>query len=485
MESVASDNTIDNKYKILEKKGKGASAIVYLAEDETTKKKYAIKVLKELTPSFEHEINILKKVSALNNPYIINLINYGEGPVKREGKEEVNSQYFVLEYSAKGEIFDYLYYSQTGLKEKYAKLVFKKILMGVQAFHKAGICHRDLKMQNILVDDSFNPKICDFGFGKEMDGLLNQFLGTANYAAPEIFLHRPYDGIKVDIFSLGVCLINLVTCKFGFVKAVRKDKYYKYIMVRQFNKYWESVKDTLGKISKELISLYIRMISFNPDERPSIEEILKDPWMKEINDLKEEEYNLLEKEVIEDFKRREIKVKENNSNINSDSSSEISFGNNRGESEEVTTYFDLDLNPKYQKTGLNMNYYIKINGKLDPSQYMNKLANKISSEFENNARIDVEDKTKLKFNVVFPVVEEDENEEENEEDKKLQEELDKLGLKEEDENEEEIKQKDCIIQVKLFESVNGGYLIRFVKRGGEIEEYHKNLDKIMKIVKHI
>ena len=54
MESVASDNTIDNKYKILEKKGKGASAIVYLAEDETTKKKYAIKVLKELTPSFEH-----------------------------------------------------------------------------------------------------------------------------------------------------------------------------------------------------------------------------------------------------------------------------------------------------------------------------------------------------------------------------------------------------------------------------------------------
>ena len=187
MESVASDNTIDNKYKILEKKGKGASAIVYLAEDETTKKKYAIKVLKELTPSFEHEINILKKVSALNNPYIINLINYGKGPVKREGKEEVISQYFVLEYSSKGEIFDYLYYSQTGLKEKYAKLVFKKILTGVQAFHKAGICHRDLKMQNILVDDSFNPKICDFGFGKEMDGLLNQFLGTANYAAPEIF----------------------------------------------------------------------------------------------------------------------------------------------------------------------------------------------------------------------------------------------------------------------------------------------------------
>ena len=69
------------------------------------------------------------------------------------------------------------------------------------------------------------------------DGKLNQFLGTLNYAAPEIFLHRPYNGIKVDIFSLGVVLINLVTCKIGFVQANRKDKYYKYIIVKKYKQY--------------------------------------------------------------------------------------------------------------------------------------------------------------------------------------------------------------------------------------------------------
>ena len=486
MESDAVDSTIDNKYKIIEKKGRGASANVYLAEDETTKKKYAIKVLKENNPSFESEIEILKKVSTLENPYIVNLINFGEGPIKIGDKEAINRQYFVLEYASKGEIFDYLFFSQTGFKEKYAKIIFKKILKGVQAFHNIGICHRDLKMQNILVDELFNPKICDFGFGAEMDKELNQCLGTINYTAPEIFLHRPYNGIKVDIFSLGVVLLNLVTCKIGFLQATRKDKYYKYIMVRKYDKYWESVKSQLGPLSEELKSLYIKMVCFNPDERPTLGQILNDPWMKEINDLKEEEYKLLEKELIEDFKIREIRIKEKNEIIDSvSSSSEISLGNNRGLSEEDKDYFELDLNPKYnQKTGLNMNYYIKINGNLDPSRFMNKLANKVSSEFGKKAQIEVENKSKLKFNVIFPSIEENEDDKEKEEEEKnLEEELDKLGLEDIDDFEEGIEKKDCIIQVKLFESINGGYLIRFVKKRGEIEEYLKNLDSIIGIVK--
>ena len=53
---------------------------------------------------------------------------------------------------------------KVGLGEKYGKVIFRKILEGVQACHNANICHRDLKMQNILFDEQFNPKICDFGF---------------------------------------------------------------------------------------------------------------------------------------------------------------------------------------------------------------------------------------------------------------------------------------------------------------------------------
>ena len=493
MESNISEgnSTINGKYKILEKKGRGASATVFLTEEETTQKQYAVKVLKEITPTFQNEIAILKKISSLKNPSIVNLIEYGEGPIKMASKPEMDKQYLVLEYASKGELFDYIYCSQKGLKEKYAKLIFQKILKGVKAIHDAGFCHRDLKMQNILVDEKFNPKICDFGFasdlqGKDGSGLLTDYLGTMNYAAPEIFLNRPYKGVKVDIFSLGVVLLNLATCKIGFIQATRKDKYYRNIMVKRYERYWDSVKNQIGEISPELKQLYIKMVCFNPDERPSIEDILnKEPWMREIKNLSEEEYKSLEEEVFEDFKEREIKVKENNLNLESESNDDINLSGNRGIGEDDTIYFDLDINPKLcLRTGLNMNNYIKINGNLKPNNFLNKIANAINSKFEDKVSIDV-NKEKLKFDVTFEFADEEE-EDENEKDKKLEEELDKLCLEEGNEEcENEIERKQSVIQIKLFESMNGGYLLRFVKKGGEIEDYHKNLNSIIEIIKSL
>ena len=492
MENSSSEekSTINLKYKILEKKGRGATAVVFLTEEETTKKKYAVKVLKETNNKFEEEIKILKKISLLKNPSIVNLIEFGEGPIKIVSKPTTNKQYLVLEYASKGELFDYIYCSQKGLKEKYAKLVFQKILKGVKAVHDAGICHRDLKMQNILVDENFNPKICDFGFAAELkgedgSGLLNEFLGTLNYAAPEIFLNRPYKGDKADIFSLGVVLLNLVTCKIGFIQANKKDKYYRNIMVRKYNRYWDSVRSQVGEISSEVKNLYIKMISFNPDERPSIEDILdKDPWMQEIKNLSEEEYKSLEKEVYKDFLEREIQVKQQNLNLESSSSEEISLDGNRGAGEEDKVYFDLDINPKLcERTGLNMNNYIKINGDLKPRNFMNKLASSISSKFEDKVSIEP-NKEKLKFNITFEIPDEEEGSEE-EDDKQLEEELNKLVSEGNEECENEIERKQSVIQIKLFESINGGYLLRFVKKGGEIEDYHKNLDNIIEIIKKI
>ena len=490
-ENTTQESTINGRYKIIEKKGMGASANVYLCENLENHKQYAVKVLKQVSPSFQKEIQILEKISKLNCPYIVNFIEFGEGQVKIASKPNVNKQYLVLEYAEKGEIFDYIYCSQEGLKEKYAKLIFKKILKGVDAIHKSGICHRDLKMQNILVDKFFNPKICDFGFaekieGKDGSGKLNDFLGTANYAAPEIFLHRPYNGVKADIFSLGVVLLNLVTCKNGFVKAVRNDKYYRNIMTRKFAKYWNDVKGQLGELSEELKNLYIKMVSFNPDERPSIEEILNDPWMKEINDLNEEEYKKLEKEVFQDFKEKEIKVLEKNENIEASSSSDISLGDNRGIEDEIGDYFNLEINPKLcVRTGLGMNNYIKINGKINPSKFMNSLVSKINSEFEDKISLAPINKDNLKFEVIFEDNDEEEEGDLTEEDKQMEEELDKMGLENVEDFEDALEKKNSVIQVKLFESLKGGYIVRFVKKGGEIEDYHKNLDNLINIVKKL
>ena len=314
MKAESKDNSkIKNRYTIKERIGKGGYSKVYLAEDEINKKLYAIKVLNENNESFENKIKIQKQISSINNPYIINLIDFGESLIKIESTKNENKQFAVLEYCSKGELYNYILNSENGLEEKYAKLIFKKILLGVQSIHNLGICHRDLKMENILLDDSFNPKICDFGFateikGKDGSGKLSDFLGTKNYAAPEIFLNKEYDGIKVDIFSLGVILLNLVTCKIGFVKATLDDKYYKNIIFRNYILYWKLLKNHIGEISNELKELYLKMVDYNPDKRPNIEAILKDPWMKEINDLNDEEYKKLENEVYNKFKELEVDV---------------------------------------------------------------------------------------------------------------------------------------------------------------------------------
>ena len=126
-----------------------------------------------------------------------------------------------------------------------------------------------------------------------------------------------------------------------------------------------------------------------------------------------------------------------------------------------------------------MDNFIKLNGDLTPAKFMNSLANKINKELPIGGRIETYNK-KLKFNVIF-----EENQEEEEIPEDLEEEFKKLGI---DDNGEEtenknIKRNDTIIQIKIFESYNGGYLLRFIRKGGEQKDYLDKIGKISALIK--
>ena len=441
MESNSDQETIDNKYIILEKKGHGATANVFCVKDFDHDTVYAAKILKKHSDYFDKEVNILNTLKTANNPYIVNIVGAGEGLIVRKNHPQTTNQYLVLEYASKGELFNYIYCAKCGLSERHSKVIFAKILKGVQACHSKGICHRDLKMQNILVDADFNPKICDFGFATDNNDHLTEFLGTQQYAAPEILRNRAYDGFKA--------------------------------------KYWTEVEKHIKGMSQELKDLFIKMVAFKPNERPTIEEIFASPWMKEIRDLNEEQLAQLENEIREDFLKRETAVNEvikQEMEVENDDSMGSS-GNRSGTDEEI--YFDLSLKPKYAQTGLNMDNYIKLKGTLTPAKFMNSLANKINKEYNNECLIET-NKEKLKFNVVF---EENQTEEEIPED--LAKELKELGIDEDEEENENnnIKRNDTIIQIKIFESLNGGYLLRFLRKGGEQKDYLDKIGKISALIK--
>ena len=155
------------------------------------------------------------------------------------------------------------------------------------------------------MDEYYNPKICDFGFviqvheGRKLKGRC----GTRGYCAPEILKEKKeytgYDGIKADIFSLGISLLSLVTGK--------QDKNIeKIIEANKFDEYKEKLKIQIKDTSPEFQSLIIKMIDFNPDNRPKIDKILTEPWFNGINDndLKQQE------DYIKEFnEREEIKKK--------------------------------------------------------------------------------------------------------------------------------------------------------------------------------
>ena len=465
---------INNKYKILEFKGKGGYGWVYEVEEINTENKYAVKILKQKNDSkFENEIKMLDIVSKLKNPYIINMKECGEEEIKLRSRPLENRQYIILDYATEGELCEYILNDNNGFENKTGKLIFHKILKGLEAIHKSGICHRDLKIDNILMDEHFNPKICDFGLatelkGKNGSGKLSENVGTDKYKPPEMHYHEDYDGVKADIFCLGIILLIITAGKKGFSAAKKKDSYYKFIYENKFNDYWKTTGH--AGLDEDLKKLIFQMLSFKPENRPSIKEILESPWMKEIKDLNNKEYKELENEVINEFTKIKQKIIAQNGTLTVDK--EESASENRGISGITKKYFSLDLTPKYAlKTGLNMKHYLKIIGDVNPCELMNRIANKIKNHYGD--KIDITPSSlKLKFDIYFKnfdeeIVEENNNEEDNEN------------------TEDEIEEEESVIQVKLFESKKGGFIVRFTKKKGGAIEYYKYLDELRNLIKKL
>lgn len=290
---------IDKKYNLIKRIGSGGTSKVYLATSVSNPTQcFAVKVIKSSSSTdskfFNNEVNMLKQVKHNN---IVTLIDGGEGVLARHenGKKSI-VQYLVLELIKYGELFDYIFFPQKGFGEDIGKYIFHQLLDGLEACHKRGIVHRDMKTENIMLDEGWIMKLADFGFatkaeGKKGNGLLYTALGTASYASPELLQKKPYLGVQSDIFSLGVSLFVLVTGKMPFKHALVDDPYYKEIVKLNFDRYWDKLSSKVPPVSNEFKQLFVMLISYDPCSRPTIEEARHHKWSKDFKANKEEIHN--------------------------------------------------------------------------------------------------------------------------------------------------------------------------------------------------
>jgi serine/threonine protein kinase len=203
----------------------------------------------------------------------------------RETGKKYEIQYLVLELIKFGELFDYIFFPQKGFGEEIGKYIFTQLIEGLDACHKTGTVHRDMKTENIMLGEGWQMKIADFGFstkteGKKGNGLLYTALGTASYASPELLQKKPYLGVPSDIFSLGVSLFVLVTGKMPFKHALVDDPYYKELVKTNYDAYWKKLDTKVPEVSKEFKQLFVKLIAYDPTTRPSLDECRKCDWLK-------------------------------------------------------------------------------------------------------------------------------------------------------------------------------------------------------------
>ncbi|GLB40992.1 putative kinase-like [Lyophyllum shimeji] len=181
--------------------GEGAYGKVRMGTHRLTQTRVAIKQIpKAMSASLTREIHHHRQ---LHHPHVTQMY---------EVIATESSIWIVTELCCGGELFDYL--AEKGrLSEDEARIMFGQLCLAVAYLHDNGIVHRDLKLENVLLDERCRVKLGDFGFTREFErgSFMETYCGTTGYASPEMLEGKKYQGPEVDVWSLGVILYCLLT----------------------------------------------------------------------------------------------------------------------------------------------------------------------------------------------------------------------------------------------------------------------------------
>jgi len=254
-------------YKFVELIGKGAFGKVTLGIHKLTGRYVAIKAIDK-----SYMQDAFSKQKVMQEVYILKKIHHSNIIRLFEVFESAKHFLLVMEYAGGGDLLQFVK-KHKKLDEHTTQHYFKQIVHGLAHCHCRSVLHRDIKLDNVLMDTEGGIKICDFGVSRLItkDQIIKEQCGTPAYLAPEIIEDIGYTGFYVDLWSLGVLLYTMLQGTVPF-KASSLEELHALILQGNF-KY-------PVKISVEAKDLIEKMLVVEPVQRISIPEILKHPWLK-------------------------------------------------------------------------------------------------------------------------------------------------------------------------------------------------------------
>jgi serine/threonine protein kinase len=246
------------KYQSLADINKGSYGVVSLVKDVTDGTHYALKcIAKSRAPQLDearHEIEMHKRLGEHRN--IARLIDHFE---------ENDNTYLVLEYCPAGDLYEAIKAGR-GPRDQGTVLEFMSQLIDAVIYcHSVGVYHRDIKPENILITADGTVKLADWGLATTVRVNREFGVGSERYMAPELFDEvntTEYDAAMADIWSVGICLLNILFGRNPFTVASQKDK-----LFLDFASSREALFDIFPTLSPDVFSVLRHALTLDPDNR--------------------------------------------------------------------------------------------------------------------------------------------------------------------------------------------------------------------------
>ncbi len=254
---IAEGTVIDSRYRVLGKLGAGGMADVYCAEDTHLGRKVALKMLhtrfaqdQEFVERFRREAS---SAAGLQHPNVVGVYDRGEFD---------GTYYIAMEYCEGRTLKDIV--ARTALDPARAIAITKQMLVAARFAHRRNVIHRDLKPQNVILDDEDNVKVTDFGIARAGASDITEvgaIMGTAQYLSPEQAQGRPVTEAS-DLYSIGVVLFEMLTGKAPFDgdSAVA-------VALQHVNQPAPSPRETVPALPPELEAVVLKALAKDPAQR--------------------------------------------------------------------------------------------------------------------------------------------------------------------------------------------------------------------------